>query len=156
MGVRAVLEDVAALFPRAAHAKARRLRVSEIDEVLLASLSVDEWRSVSDLLRLPKRRSEVMSVLLVYGDAFISYRLSRWERHEVLARTMRKAQPGAVPELLFRLSVKGRTLLDDGLERISRAPRFPVGGWQCYGRTPTWAAVGAHGHRRLVKVTEHG
>lgn len=115
-----------------------RLRLSELDEVLLGGLD-DSWRTTSDLFKiLPPDR--VVRLNAPFDSFFSVYRLRAWATHGVLQReTLVDENPWARDQ--FRTTDRTRALLDHGLDSVGDAPQLHVGGCLVNDPASPWVRI---------------
>lgn len=115
-----------------------RLRLSELDEVLLGGLD-DSWRTTSDLFKiLPPDR--VVRLNAPFDSFFSVYRLRAWATHGVLQReTLVDENPWARDQ--FRATDRTRALLDHGLDSVGDAPQLHVGGCLVNDPASPWVRI---------------
>jgi hypothetical protein len=130
----------AAFLPRQTRGAHGRLRVPEIDDALLSALSEREWRSLPDLLRTPPSlarwpTSGLLAMLRGFGDLFMESRLRGWTRlpDAPVEHTTRAGRY----RLAFRLTARGRHLLQEGIPGPSSLPRTQIGGYDV-GKHQRW------------------
>jgi hypothetical protein len=133
-----------AWFPR--H-KDGRLRLSELDEVLLGATS-DSWNTTTNIIEgLPDNRiDQLMSTFDAY---FVVERLRMWATHGVLKRKILTAR-NPYEQDRFRTTDRARALLDHGLERVGDAPPMYVGGCRVNDPASAWIRIESDSRWRLA------
>jgi hypothetical protein len=145
----------AAFLPR--KQRGRSLRLSAIDEALLASLSVHEFRRLPDMLRTPPSRarwptSALFAMLSHFGEVFIDARLAVWaERRDpaVEAHVFRE-DTNVRYRTSWRLTRRGLDLLALGASSPGELPRFAIGGYRSHAEP--WVCVMAGHTWRLEQL----
>ncbi|MDX2087508.1 MAG: hypothetical protein SFX73_06650 [Kofleriaceae bacterium] len=124
-----------AWFPRLTEG---RLRLSELDAVLLGSVS-ESWLTTSDLLEtLPQDR--LARLAWPFDGFFPIDRLRAWASHGVLEReALADKNPWAQDR--FRATDRMRALLGHGLDGVGDAPRLYVGGCLVNDPTSPWVRI---------------
>lgn len=140
----------AAFFPRR---KGDALQLSRVDELLLTCVGA-AWSLPSEvLLRRSPEGMALRSWLACTGDIFMARRLKDWAEHSREEPAIEAARTG-VGHLLtgvrYRLSDRGRILLEEGIKGVTEAPICPIGGAAAYDPRAPMAATG-DGEWRLVR-----
>ncbi len=130
------------------------LRLSAVDEALLASLSEREFRRIPDLFRTPPSRarwptSALHAMLVHFGDLFIEARLAEWSEGRRAAVETRVAREPRYPTA-WRLTARGHALLNHGLRDRFDVPRYAIGGYHS-NRAP-WACIQSGRAWRLERL----
>lgn len=124
-----------------------RLRLSELDEVLLGSVG-DSWLTTSDLLRvLPERK--LARLVRPYAGFFPVHRLRAWATHGVLER-QEVDDKNPWEQARFRATARTRALLDRGLANVGDAPQIYVGGCLVNDPASPWVRVESDSGWRLA------
>lgn len=122
-----------AWFPRL---KGGRLRLAELDELLLGRLS-DTWCTTWDLLaEMPGRER----LLWPFGGLYPVVRLRAWAAHGAVAREAR-SDDNPLEQDAFRLTDRTRTLIAQGLEGVGDAPPLYIGGCLVNDPEAPWVRV---------------
>lgn len=123
-----------------------RLRVSELDAVLLSGLS-DSWQTAWELLQsLPQDR--LARLTGSFDTLFPIERLRGWTTHGVLEReALDDDNPWKQDR--FRATERRHALLDDGLAGVGNAPRLYVGGCLVNDPASPWVRAEDKGAWRL-------
>jgi hypothetical protein len=133
-----------AWFPRL---KDGRLRLSELDEILLGSVS-DSWRTATSIIgTLAEDRVE--QLVLAFDAYFPVERLRAWATHGVLEREVLTAD-NPFEQARFRATDRARALLHHGLERVGDAPPMYVGGCRVNDPASPWVRIEADVGWRLA------
>jgi hypothetical protein len=124
-----------------------RLRLSELDEVLLGNVG-DSWRTPNNVIgTLPERGHE--QLISPFDAYFTVERLRHWATHGVLEReTLDDQNP--YEQDRFRATDRARALLSDGLDRVSDAPPMYVGGCRVNDPASPWVRIAAAAGWRLA------
>lgn len=115
-----------------------RIRLSELDEVLLGALD-PSWITASKLLgRLPAHQMEM--VAWPFEPYFFLERLRGWAVRGVLERE-EVADENPWTRDRFRANEKTRALVDEGLDWIDDAPSLHVGGCVVNNPASPWVRI---------------
>lgn len=119
-----------------------RLRLSEYDQCLLASLT-DEWMRPCDLMRSLARVPELDRLLRTFGAYWIPiWRLRAWAARGTIQSEFRDYANGNLLEQdVFRLTDKTRALLETGMETVGDPPPVYVGGCKLHDPAAPWVRV---------------
>lgn len=122
----------AAFFPRR---KGDALQLSRVDELLLTCVG-GEWSPPSAiLLRRSPEGMALRSWLACTGDVFTARRIKQWAEHSPEAPAVESTLTDGdhlLTGVRYRLSNRGRALLDEGVSSITEAPMCPIGGAAAY------------------------
>jgi hypothetical protein len=115
-----------------------RLRLSELDEVLLGNVG-DSWRTPRKIVgALPEPR--ITQLVRMFDAYFHVERLCQWAARGVLEReTVEEDNP--FEQDRFRATDRARALLSDGLERVGDAPPMYVGGCRVNDPSSPWVRI---------------
>ncbi len=129
--------------PRVIDEDNSRLRLSELDQWLLEGLDDQNWVRPYDVLVRAIADSRASQILPCFGDRLFSHRLNEWACHQSHEPSL-VSQPlsggaNTLTSIAYRLTPKGRRIVDIGLEDQEEAPEFHLGGHEAYRATPVWA-----------------
>ncbi|MHC5536672.1 hypothetical protein ACYOEI_00175 [Singulisphaera rosea] len=103
-------------------------RLSEFDELLLASLTEDEWVRPVDIVLKCEKDPALTILNRRYGDRLFAYRLHQWAMHRpevpALDREFDPYAPNRGMEFAYTLTERGRRLLETGFEDAEDVPPF--------------------------------
>ncbi|HEX4454276.1 MAG TPA: hypothetical protein VH143_25610 [Kofleriaceae bacterium] len=124
-----------------------RLRLSELDEVLLGSAG-DSWRTPRKIVEaLPEAR--LTQLVRMFDAYFHVERLRAWATRGVLEReTLDDQNP--FEQDRFHMTDRARALLNDGLERVGDAPPMYVGGCRANDPASPWVRIADDAGWRLA------
>lgn len=131
------------MLPRATDAFRAPLRLSEFDQFLLGHLDEHNWFRPMDVLANPPRESGTRQLMAWLGDRVFLQRFAAWGCHRpdepsLVSRPLPDGA-NAGTSVAYRLTPKGRRIVDVGLDDPEDAPEFPIGGHRAYRGTPLWA-----------------
>lgn len=133
-----------AWFPRLAD---RRLRLSELDEVLLGGLG-QSWIRFSDIAQMlpPDQLARLVRPFVAF---FCVERLRAWAAHGAVEyEPIADENPYASDR--FRATARTRTLIDHGLDGVGDAPPLHVGGCLVNDPASPWVRLEADSGWRLA------
>jgi hypothetical protein len=134
-------EDYGRLFPIVRGPRAKRVELSQFDHDLLGRLDVEEMRSgraiIDDAFALKYTSLDELVFLA---------RLRAWSRADkespyVLAAANEEASSDVFEQFSYRLTERGRALLDDGFEPGRKLPIFSVGDSRLYAGKKPWVRL---------------
>jgi hypothetical protein len=142
-----VAEMHGSYFPQADGNGRGGLRLSALDQVFLGKLQGRAWVSPHDCLY--DRR--LLDFLLPLGDLILPSRLSAWAAHApddpvLLTRQLRGVN--VFTNFAYRLTPRGRRIVEQGLASGTEAPPLAVGGCRAHaGRNPWVRRADGNGWR---------
>jgi hypothetical protein len=132
-----------------------RLRLSDADRVLLGGLRADRWVTFGGVIGNLSHQ-EIDFLLARETDGGLFLRLRDWTKHDTAdPAVLTQAGPTGRYELcsaVFRLTAKGKRLLEDGLDRQGEAPPLWVGGCCAYDEKTTWVRRGEERDWRIERL----
>lgn len=129
--------------PRIVEGAKQRVRLCEFDQLLLGHLDEANWVRPYDVLVNVVKELHARETLDCYGDRVFSQRFAVWGRHQpddpALVSQPVSSGVNSLTSIAYRLTPKGRRIVDVGLDDPQEAPEFHVGGCQVYRGSPLWA-----------------
>jgi hypothetical protein len=131
-----------------------RLRLSDADRVLLWGLRTDRWVTFGGVIGNLSHRE--IFFLLAREPDIGRLRLLRWVGHDTVdPAVLTLPGPNGRYEshtAVYRLTAKGKRLLEDGLDRPGEAPPLWVGGCCAYDEKTTWVRRGEERDWRIERL----
>ena len=139
--LKAVCEPWGDWFPRLV-GRSRKVRLCDVDQWLLDSLSPDAWTRPYDVIAATEKSDLVQRLLDAYATPMIGARFRQWEEHAPAGPAI-VSQPvdegtNALTKVEYQLTEVGERLRSQGLAEFGEAPPFWVGGCRLYSDRTPW------------------
>jgi hypothetical protein len=130
-------------FPKLARKNSTFVRLSSLDQFLLGNLSTNKWRRPYDIF-MADQEEFIFLMGLINSDFWLRRRLFDWTEHQKLDPILltRPENRGVSPftTISYRLTSRGQEIQQRGMNNLSAAPLWEIGGCKIYDPERPWVS----------------